>query len=166
MTARFRGVVLLGAFYLGQVSGMAESKPVELRWPEVAPLVTGNHVDVTLNGGTKVGGEVLAVRDDVVVMDVSDSSGAKAFAKGNSNIPREDISLIKVRRTRGSWGRTMGTVVGVVVGLGTGGYAASRSDSGGAAVAVLVSVASAIAVGGYYAGRGLDRRTTVIKIVP
>src|ERR1700682_1457638 len=133
MNAKFRGVFLLVALCLGPISATAESRPVELKWTEVAPLVTGNHVDVTLHDGTKVAGEVVAVRPDSFVMDVSGSSGAKPYAKGSSNVPREMISLINVRRTRGSWGRSMGTVIGVVAGLGAGGYAAAHSDSGGAA---------------------------------
>ena len=60
----------------------------------------------------------------------------------------------------------MGTTIGVVAGLGVGGYSAAHTDSGGAAVAVLVVVTSGIAVIGYYAGKGLDRRMTRITIVP
>ena len=99
-------------------------------------------------------------------MDVTKASGQQLYALGNAEIPRKDIGIIKLQRTRGSWGRTLGTVIGVVAGLGGGGYAAARTDSGGAAVGVLVAVTSATAVSGYYAGRSLDRRMTLIRIVP
>jgi hypothetical protein len=49
---------------------------------------------------------------------------------------------VEVLRTRGAWGRTLGTVIGVVAGLGGGGYAAAHTDSAGAAVGVLVAVIS------------------------
>ncbi len=76
------------------------------------------------------------------------------------------ITLITLVKQRGSWGRSMGTTVGVVAGLGIGGYSAAHTDSGGAAVAVLVAVTSGVAVIGYYAGKGLDTRRTRITILP
>jgi hypothetical protein len=60
----------------------------------------------------------------------------------------------------------LGTVVGVVAGLGTGGYAAAHMNSGGGAVAALVGITSGLAVTGYFAGKGMDQRMTVIRIVP
>lgn len=157
---------LLLALCFAQGIGTAQSKPLELKWNELASMITGHRVEVSLTGNAAVRGEAVAVRQDTLVIDVSKSSGPKPYAAGSAEIPRTDIGLIKLQRTHGSWGRTLGTVIGVVAGLGGGGYAASRTDSGGAAVAVLVAITSAAAVGGYYAGRSLDRRVTLIRIVP
>jgi len=144
----------------------AASKPLELKWSELAPIVASHRVELTLSDGGIVSGEAIAVREDTLVLDVKKSSGTKQYAKGNAAIPRNAITLITLERSRGTWGRTLGTTLGVVTGLGIGGYSAAHTDSGGAAVAVLVSVTSGMAVIGYYAGRALDRRTTRITIVP
>ena len=100
-------------------------------------------------------------------MDVKKTSGEKAYPKGSGSIPRNMVSIIKLERTRGSWGRSIGTVIGVMAGLVVGGYVTYvATDSAGTGIPVFLGVASATAVGGYYAGRGLDKRTTLIKIVP
>jgi hypothetical protein len=166
MWVNYRTWLLLAGLCVAQESGMAQSKPLELKWNELASMITGHHVEVSLAGNATVYGEAVAVRQDTLVIDVAKSFGPKPYSAGNAEIPRNDIGLIKLQRTRGSWGRTLGTIIGVVAGLGGGGYAASRTNSGGAAVGVLVAVTSAAAVGGYYAGRSLDRRVTLIRIVP
>ena len=149
-----------------QNCAIAQPKPLELKWTELASMINGHRVEIALTGNATVGGEAVSVRQDTLLLDVARSSDPKRYSTGNAAIRRDDIELIKLQRTRGSWGRTLGTVIGVVGGLGTGGYAATRSDSGGAAVAVVVSVTSAAAIGGYYAGRSLDQRVTLIRIVP
>lgn len=157
---------LLAGLCFAQTSALAQSKPLELKWNELASMIIGHHVEVSLVGNATVQGEAVAVRQDTLVIDVAKSTGPKPYSAGNAEIPRNDIGLIKLHRTRGSWGRTLGTVIGVVAGLGGGGYAAAHTDSAGAAVGVLVGVTSATAVGGYYAGRSLDRRVTLIRVVP
>jgi hypothetical protein len=129
-------------------------------------MISGNRVEISLTEGGTVNGEAIAVREDTLVLEVSSGSGTKQYPKGSAAIPRNTIALIKLHRSRGAWGRTMGTVIGVIGGLGAGGYAAAHMDSAGPAVGVLIGVASATAVIGYYAGRSLDRRITVIRIVP
>jgi hypothetical protein len=145
---------------------MAQPKPLELKWNELASMISGHRVEISLAGNSTVAGEAVAVRQDTLVLDVTSSSGPKHYPVGNAEIPRDDIGLIKLHRTRGSWGRTLGTVIGVVAGLGIGGYAGAHADSGGAAVAIVVGVTSATAVGGYYAGRTVDKHMTLIRVVP
>jgi hypothetical protein len=166
MRAIYSTCLLLAGFCVAQQTVLAQSKPLELKWNELASMIAGHHVEILLAGSGTVRGEAVAVRQDTLVIDVTKASGPKPYASGNAEIPRKDIEMIKLQRARGSWGRTLGTVIGVVAGLGGGGYAASRTNSGGAAVGVLVAVTSATAVGGYYAGRSLDRRVTLIRIVP
>ena len=166
MKANYCACFLIVVLCVAQESAVAQSKPLELKWNELASMIVGHHVEVSLPGNGTVSGEAIAVRQDTLVIDVTKSSGPKAYSAGSAEIPRTDIGVIKLRRTSGSWGRTLGTVIGVVAGLGGGGYAASRTDSGGAAVGVVVAVTSAAAVGGYYAGRSLDRRVTLIRLVP
>ena len=166
MTVNCRAWFLLAVWCSGQTTLSAASKPLELKWTELASVIASHGVELDLSDGGKVSGEAISVREDTLVLDVRKSSGTKPYSKGSAEIPRGAIRLITLQRSRGTWGRTLGTTVGVVAGLGIGGYTAAHTDSGGVAVAVLVALTSGIAVGGYYAGRGLDRSTTRITIVP
>ncbi len=166
MTVSSRAVFMLVVWGWGQPTLPAESKPLELKWTELAPMIVSHRVDLSLNDGGHLRGEAIAVREDTLVLDVRGSSGTKSYPKGSATVPRSAITLITLQGSRGSWGRTLGTTLGVLTGLGIGGYAAAHTDSGGKAVSILIAVASGVAVVGYYAGRELDRRTTRITILP
>ena len=167
MTLKFQAAILAALLCVGQTSGLAEIKPLELKWSELPPMVVGHRVELTLTEGGKVRGEAVVVRDDAFVMDVRGSSGERAYPNGSASIPRNSVVMIKLERARGSWGRSIGTVIGVMAGLVLGGYASYvATDSAGAGIPLFLGVASATAIAGYYAGRGLDRRVTLIKIVP
>ncbi len=82
-------------------------------------------------------------------------------------MPRTSLAQINLERRRGAWGRTMGTVLGILTRLTIGGYvAATAASSAGTGIPPFLGVAGAISVGGYYAGKALDRRITHIRIVP
>jgi hypothetical protein len=156
----YLGVLL----WAGQVTGLSQSKPLELKWSELAGMVAGHSVELTLAGGA-VAGEALAVREDSILMDVRKTS-AREFQKGSAAIPKGSIGLIKLERGRGAWGRTLGTVLGVISGLTLGGWAAAHTHSAGAGIPTFLGIASGVSLTGYYAGRELDRRTTLIRVVP
>jgi hypothetical protein len=166
MTVNCRGLFCLVVWCMGHAALSAESKPLELKWTELASMIASHRVDLALSDGGIVSGEAIAVREDTLILDVRRSSGTKQYPKGNAAIPRSTITLITLERSSGTWGRTLGTTLGVVTGLGIGGYSAAHTDSGGVAVAVLVAVTSGLTVVGYYAGKQLDRRSTRITIVP
>jgi len=104
----------------------------------------------------KINGDVVAVREEALLLDT----------KGNSNIPRASVAQINLERRRGVWGRTLGTVFGILTGMTLGSYAAFHTDSAGAAIPTFLGVSTAIGFSGYYAGKQLDRRVTHIRIVP
>lgn len=57
--------------------------------------------------------------------------------------------------------------VGVLSGVVVGGYvAATATDSAGAGIPTFLGIAGAASVGGYIIGREVDKRTTLIKVVP
>jgi hypothetical protein len=144
----------------------AASKPVELKWTELSPVIATHSVTLNLTDGGKVTGEAVTVREDALVMDVKQSIGSKPYNKGNATLDRKLISSIELHRTRGSWGRGLGTTLGVLVGMGIGGEAASHQNSLGTGTTVFVGITSGMAVAGYYIGRSLDRDTTHITILP
>ena len=166
MTAKYQALFLLTCLCAVPTSAMADSKPLELKWTELAPMIGGHRVELVLSEGSTVIGEAVAVREDTLIVDVNRSSGTKQYPKGNATISRASINLIKLQRSSGTWGRTLGTVIGVVAGLGIGGYAGAHMNSAGPAIAVAVGITSATTVAGYYAGKNLDSRVTLIRIVP
>ena len=148
-------------------NGLAQTRALEMKWNELASLVVGHGVTLILTDGTAVRGEAVAVRDDAMLVDVGTDS--KAYKKGSGSVPRNSIEFIDVQRTRGSWGRILGTGIGALGGLSLGGYVIAKSQnhvSLGGATGILVGVGAAGIVAGYFGGRSIDRRVTHIKIVP
>jgi hypothetical protein len=165
MTKQLQVLLLIALLCSTPQGARAESKPLEMKWGELAALIGGHHAALLLTDGTTVKGEVVAVREEEILMDVS--SAVKGYPKGSGSVPRTSLVSIDVVRTRGAWGRTMGTVIGVLGGMTFGGYLAVKGDhSPGAGLATFLGVASGVGIAGYYTGRALDRRVTRVKIVP
>jgi hypothetical protein len=146
-------------------AALAAAKPVELRWNELASVIQGQRAEVMLADGTGLKGEVIAVREDALVMDVKKVTAGR-HEKGSATVERNSIGLIKLERSRGSIGRTAGTIVGVISGVVLGGWAAAHTESASAGIPTFLGIASGVSVAGIYAGRALDRESMLIKVVP
>jgi hypothetical protein len=145
----------------------ASSDVLELRWSELPPLLQGRRVDVTLTDGTTIRGDVLAVRDEELVVDVRRASRGVQDAHRQGNVPRTSVSIIRFQRSGSSWGRNLGTVIGVLTGVVVGAYvAATTTDSAGAGIPTFLAVASGFTLAGYYSGRHLDRTVSTIRVMP
>jgi hypothetical protein len=130
-------------------------------------LISAQIVEFTMTGGATLRGEVVAVRDEGLVMEVRKTSDAKAYPKGNGTIPRASLTTLRLFRTRGKWGRGLGTTLGVLTGISLGSYTAfETANSTGAGIAVFLAIAGATSVAGYFVGRSADQRVTSIRIVP
>lgn len=165
MTKQTRAMILIFVLSIVPQGAFAESKPLEVKWNELPALIGGHRVALELTNGVTVKGEAVAVREDAILVDVA--SAVTGYPKGNGQVPRASVGLIALERSRGGWGRTLGTVVGVIGGLAIGGYVAgTATDSAGAAIPTFIGIASGISVGGYFAGKSLDRRVTRIRVVP
>jgi len=156
------------ALLMVQGSGLAETKPLEARWNELAPRVNGHSVTLTLRDGMQLKGEVIAVREDELQLNVS--RAAKGYDKGSRGIPRTDVASLDVKRSRGIGGRALGTVAGTLGGMGLGAYVDARINvlqhSFGQDLGTFVGIAAAGAVAGYLAGTAIDNKVTHIRIVP
>jgi hypothetical protein len=131
-------------------------KQVELHWSELGPFIAARQIKAVLTNGTYIKGRAIAVNPDALVLD----------KKGRTSIPRESVSTISVTETKGVAGRITLTLVGTLAcGAGAGYIGVQAAGSGGLGAA-LAGVTAACGVGGYYAGRAIDRRTTLIKILP
>ena len=167
MTIQRRAILLIFLLYANQTDGLAATRSIELKWNELAPIIQGQRVELALREGAKIKGEAVLVRGDSLVIDVKKVSGSKAYHQGSASIPRAEISLIKLERTRGSWGRKLGVTIGLLTGISVGGYVAgTATDSARAGIPLFLGIASAVTLAGYYTGRGLDGRITLIKIMP
>jgi hypothetical protein len=159
---------LLVAFALaGQSTGMAAPKPVELKWSELSSTIRGRTIQLTLPEGVTVRGEVIAVRDESLVMNVRKTSDVKAYPKGNAAIPRASVSVLSLTESDGRWGRKIGSGLGTLSGVLAGGYVAARTaPSAGTGLAIFAVITGASTLGGYFIGKSADARVTLIRVVP
>jgi len=170
-TTRFQpliaGLSLLTLLAAFSSTGLAAERSIELKWNELAPLIQGQRVELALREGAKIRGEAVLVRGDSLVIDVKKVSGIKAYRAGSASISRIDISLIKLERTHGNWGRNLGVTIGLLTGISVGGYVAgTATNSARAGIPLFLGIASAVTLAGYYTGRGLDGQTILIRITP
>jgi hypothetical protein len=165
-TLRTPVVFLLTLLLAGQSSAFAASAPVELKWSELNTAIYGHSVELTLPGAFTVKGEVVAVREDALVLDIRKTWDARAFPTGNAVLPRASVTLLKVDQRRESHWRTMGTIIGVLGGVTLGGYIAGKTASSpGPGIAIFLGTATAAAIAGHVAGGAADRKTRMIRIV-
>ena len=136
-----------------------------MRWSELAGMIGGQPLELVLTGGELIRGTGISVRQDSLLMDLA-SPGA-GFPKGSASIPRTSIGLIKLHQARGTWGRNIGTTLGVLSGVTVGGYVVgTHTHSAAAGIPLFLGITSAITIGGYYSGKGIDTKVRLIRIVP
>jgi hypothetical protein len=167
-SSRKRSALLPIALLVAWGSVLAQAKPLEVRWNELAPMVTGHSVTLTLTDGMQVKGQAVAVREDALVLNVS--SAVRGYEKGNDSVPHGTVVSIDVKRERGIGGRALGTVVGALGGMGLGVYVDARSNvlkrTLGEDVGTFVGIAAGGAVAGYFTGAAIDNKVTHIRLVP
>jgi hypothetical protein len=116
--------------FAGASAGALAASVQELRWSELAPLVAGKRVEISLVDGSRVKGEALAVRDDTLVMDIRGSSGPTRFSKGRPSTA--DTSQFDQSRT----------------GERCPAYAIFRVDGGAQALAAFIGIVVGATAGG------------------
>jgi len=167
-SGRKLSAVLLIALLIVPGSGLAQAKPLEVRWNELAPMVTGHSVTLMLTDGMRIKGQAVAVRDDTLLLNVS--SPVPGYEKGNGSVPRGSVVSIDVKRERGIGGRALGTVVGALGGMGLGVWVDAQNNvlrhTLGEETGTFIGIAAAGAVGGYFAGTAIDNKVTHIRVVP
>ncbi len=138
---------------------------VELRWSELGPVLSGQRVTAVLRDGRRVTGQAVVVRDDALVIDVARATGSRDSAGSQAPVPRAAVATIEVERPGGA-GRTLGVVLGMLTGVVLGGWISAEStDSAGVGIPLFLGIASGVTVAGYYAGKQVSRRVTVIRVV-
>jgi len=145
----------------------ASASQLEMKWNELGPVIAGHQVKLVLPGGAAIQGEAIAVRENTLLLDVKKNSDRRSYPRGQNAIPRASVTTLQFETVRGSGGRTIGLIVGVLGGVILGGdLVAHTAHSEAAAIASLFGISTGSAIAGYYSGRKHDRRITTVKILP
>ena len=123
---------------------------LQLRWNELAPLVTGKRVWLPLSGGARVEGTVTEVDSTGLKVEVRKTSDRKAYPKGLVSIPRSSVSTIQLNKPTGHKGIIIGGAVGGGIAAAAGGtlLAIRRNEGGtGGDPIIAASIAGPIAIG-------------------
>jgi hypothetical protein len=144
-----------------------EPRQFQLQWSELGPRIEDKKVALVLPGGTYIEGKVQAVEPDGLRLRISKTSDGKAQSKGKHLIPRPSVSTLRVTEYR-KLARLLVTAGALAVAAGI--VAANHPDLyEGPAVVIVPAVTAAgmvgVAVGGYYAGKRLDKRVIEIRVV-
>ena len=145
----------------------AGTSRIEVRWSELPPIILGHTVSMALPTGVAVSGDVVAMHDDSLTLEIRKTSDARLQQKGEASIPRASITTLEMTESNRTGGRIVGVVVGAVLGMVGGAEIAihsSASNTEGGAVGTFSAVAVAGAFGGYFAGKSVDHHTTLIRV--
>jgi hypothetical protein len=150
----------------GRLLPGAEPRQIELSWNELGPRLADHKVTTVLPGGTRIEGKVMQVEPDGLRLKVTKTSDRAVLRKGERLIPRQSVSVLRVTEYR-KLGRLL--VPTAAVGISAGVVAANYPNIyvGGAVVAfpaVIAGGLTGLAIGGYYAGKRIDRRITEIHV--
>jgi hypothetical protein len=158
------GLLAQDAAFAGQAVP-ALPRQVDLAWDELPPIVVEQKISTVLADGTKLQGDVLAIREESLVLDVQKSSRKKAYPLGQTEIPRSSLTEIGIIRHRSAAMRIVGGLLGGIGGLfGSVGLVYLFDNAAAAWLVFIVVPLSAVA--GYYAGKLADQYTTRVHIRP
>ncbi len=171
-----QGLSILAVFLMtnGTLLGSEPEGLLQIRWGELGKLIGGKAVALQLAAGARVKGRVSKVTWDSLVVKVKWSSNPAAYPKGQTEIPREAVSRIKVRNRKmvriGQESRRIALTVGAFAGALVGNMAvvlASQQFEGsvpGGIYAVMSGVSTGVAVLAYRALR--PKGVARIEILP
>ena len=132
----------------------SEKTPMKLNWDQLAPVLEGREVEIRLQTGEQITGEVCRV--------LPGSLGLKK-KQTITQVPRTSIMTLKVIKETKKW-RWIGAVVGYSA---VAAPVSASSKFGGEALQGAPTLAVfASAILGYHLGRSKDRRRTTIEILP
>jgi len=143
--------------------------PITLKWNELAPRVLEKTVSLILPSGVAIEGKVRAVEPDRLVLDVGKTSDRRTLAKGLQFIPRSMVAILQLVEHRRA-----GRIVGTAGMLAAGAAITLAATNSGYSEGILVVAAPAagavgtlgLGIGGYYFGKAIDKRVTIIRIAP
>jgi hypothetical protein len=160
---------LIAAALLWNIAALAAAQQVESSWANLSALIVNKRIALVLPDGARVEGQASEVRPDALAMTTAKTSDARAHPKGVASIPRASVTTLQLIEM-GSTGRIVGTIVGVGAGLGAAvGIALAGgifSSDVGAKTAGMIGVIAGLPIAGFFIGRSIDRKVTLIKVKP
>jgi hypothetical protein len=159
---------MIAASLLFHIGAMAATKQVEARWEELGGLISDKKISLVLPDGAIIEGKVASVQADSLALKIAKSSNTQNYPIGETPIPRASVSTIQLLEMR-FIARVAGTVIGMVVGLGTAVAIALSNgifekESGGQKVGETIAIIG-LPVVGFLIGRSVDRKVTLIKVI-
>ena len=160
---------MIACVLLFTVGAFAAIKQVETVWSGLGDLILSRKIAFVLPDGAAIEGKAVSVQPDALRLTITKTSDPQGHPKGVASIPRSSISTLQLMEMR-VVGRVIGTTVGLFAGLATGALIilsngifgkTSTGQSVGAGVAIV-----GFPVAGFFAGRTLDRKLTLIKVAP
>ncbi len=146
-------------------AALAQQQPQERKWAELASLIEGRQVQLTLPDAVTIRAEVVAVRDDTLILTINRTTNHVVHPRGHASIPRASVTLLELLQPRRGGRGKLGAILGAAAGVGL--YAlAPQPSSRGTAALTIAAVGASGAFMGYFIGRNLDGPRTLIKIVP
>ena len=132
-------------------------------------LLERGKIEGHLKDGTVLRGKVRDLKDEWLVLNLRTTVPPKVFPRGERSILIRDFSRIQVTRYEGN-ARVKASIILGAAGLGLG-LLASATEFAGESFNktygfMIVGFSAAGAVGGYSLGSWLDRRSTLVKIMP
>lgn len=149
LSAVRRAVALVVSMCLFALPVPAE-ETLHLRWNDLAPLINGKRVGLTLNGGVLVAGTVHGVETTGLKVEITKTSDRRTYAKGLVMIPRPSVSTIQLNQRATHKGVIIGGAVGGGIAAAAGGIlgAQQRNEGGtGGEGAMAAAIAAPIAIG-------------------
>jgi len=144
----------------------SEAKTFRLQWQDLDRLAHGHRADLVLPNGAVLGGKVLAVESDALVLDLKKTSDKKAWPRGRASIPRAQVSHLRITKVKSTW-RIVGTSIGLAVGtIVTIPLVLFNQSSEARLMLAVVPALSVPAAAGYGLGWGADHKKTEIDIEP
>ncbi len=147
----------------------AEQREVQLGWGEVSRVILDHEVSLVLADSTRVTGEVIAVTDDTLKLNVTKTSNSRTHAKGGLNIPRSEVPVMELHAKRGKMGSFVGKTAGTVGGVSLGALIIERLAGSLGPVGAISIFAASVGGGkilGDVVGRNFNGKIIRIKIAP
>ena len=142
------------------LAARAAEETLTVKWRQIPLALSGRMARVALRGVT-VEGHLVAASPESMEMLIEKTSDAKRYAKGQTSLPRSDVTAIHAIRTR-----IRGRVTGTLLGYFGGGYAGVAAAADKTRESNWLLLAPVGAVIGYYVGKRTDINKIRIEILP
>ncbi len=163
-----RWVLMLAALMWMGCGWARAGERFRFKWEDLDSRITNKKVAFVLPDGTHVEGKVIGVEPDGLRLKVSKSSNRNTQPKGRHLIARQAISVLRVTEYR-RMGRLLATAGAIATAAGIAAAKYPDLYEGPTVIIVPAVVAGGIAgsaIGGYYAGKALDKKVTEIRVLP